>query len=545
MANSQKRRWCGKNLDIGWKGIRMNNFNYTFGIKEIDMIGGIQQGSNILLNGPSMSGTDNILYHIIRENISKNETAALIVTTRESAIQILEKLKKLDPNLVLSNVGIVDCISKKHGNTAVENENIKLVSGPEDLTAIGVKISQFFEEFLIMKKIQKIQLHINSLSTLLMYSNIQTIFRLLHVLTGRIKMVNALGIYVIDREMHSEQIIASIKQLCDGMIEVNSKNDKNFIRIMGIFSQPTPKLEYQIEEERLIIVKEGGTEAQSSYEMKKGDTDEPIHDQAMLEMKNKEHIRAQFTLEELKKRYIELYDFAPVGYFIFNPEGLVKDVNFTGAVFLGLTCEKLFSCGFRRFVLPGDLKLWDHHILCTLNNWEKQSCELMLKRDDDYSLFVRLDSIQMETMEGITEIRTVMTDITHHRLREEVRPVHDYTEKIIDTVREPLIVLDGKLRVTSASNSFFQTFCLSPGETIGSCFYDIANRQWDRPKLRELLEKILPMQTKINDIEVEHEIPSIGYRKLIVNARRIPGKEGETKFILLAMEDVTEHTSKI
>ncbi len=520
----------------------MNNYNYSFGIKEIDKNGRIKKGSNILLMGPAMSGKEYILNNIIWENVSKNKNAALVVTAREPAIQILEKFKKLDPNLLLSNVGIVDCVSKKHGNKLVENENIKLVSGPEDLTAIGVKISQFIDEFCIRKKIQKIQLHINSLSTLLMYSNVQIIFRLLHVLTGRIKMANALGIYVVDSGIHSEQIIASIKQLCNGMIEVKSENDRNFIRTIGIFSEPTPWLEYQIEGERLIIIKEGTTWAKSSYEMKERYTDELIRDQIMLEMKNEEHRKTQLTLEELNKRYIELYDFAPVGYLIFNCEGLIKEVNITGAMFLGLTCQKLLSCGFRHFVVPGDLNLWDRHILCTLNNWGKQSCELMLKREDGTTLFVQLDSIRMETTEGIPEIRTSMTDITHRSLREEIRSVDDNTEKIIDTAREPMVMLDDNLRVASASNSFYQTFRLSPGETIGSCFYDIANCQWNIPKLRDLLENILPTQTKIIDIEVEHKIPSLGYRKLIMNARRIPGKEGKTQFILLAIEDVTERT---
>lgn len=277
----------------------------------------------------------------------------------------------------------------------------------------------------------------------------------------------------------------------------------------------------------------------SSYEIKEIDTDELIN---KLEKQNEELRKSKFALEELKKRYIELYNFAPVGYFIFNHEGLVKEVNATGAVFLGLSCQKLLTRGFRHFVVPGDLELWDHHILNTINNWEKQSCELMLKREDGYTLFVRMDSIQMETTAGTPEIRTAMTDITHRRLREEgIDSVHDYTEKIIDTVREPLVVLDEKLRVASASNSFYQTFRVSPGETVGTCFYDIANHQWNNPKLRELLENILPKQTKIKDIEVEHEIPSLGYRKLILNARRIPSKEGKTQFILLAMEDITEH----
>lgn len=230
--------------------------NYTIGIKEIDdQIGGIRKGSNLLLIGPSMSRKEYITNNIIHDKCSQNESAIMMVTTCEPAIQMIERFKELDPSLLLSRLGFVDCVSMKCGITEVENKNIKLVNGPEDLTAIGVKISQLLEDFYLKKRIKKIQLHINSLSTLLMYSNIQTIFRFLHVFTLRIKMANGLGIYVIDSEMHDEHIISTIKQLCDGLIEVKSENEKNYIRTVGILSEPTSWLEYEIEGEKIKIVK--------------------------------------------------------------------------------------------------------------------------------------------------------------------------------------------------------------------------------------------------------------------------------------------------
>ena len=126
--------------------------NYTIGIKEIDeSIGGIKKGSNILLMGPPMSGKEAISYHMIHDSASTDENAIVVVTTREPADQIVESFNKIDPSLLLSRLGIVDCVSKKIDGTSVETEQIKLVSGPEDLTAIGVKISQFFEDFSLNK----------------------------------------------------------------------------------------------------------------------------------------------------------------------------------------------------------------------------------------------------------------------------------------------------------------------------------------------------------------------------------------------------------
>ncbi|VVB87425.1 KaiC [uncultured archaeon] len=229
--------------------------DYTTGIKELDdPIGGIKKGSNIMLIGPPMSRKEVILYNIMYHGAAKNENAVITVTTRESATHILEWFKENKLALPLSRVGIVDCVTKTLGGGAIENENIKIASSPVDLTGIGVKISQFFEEFFMKKNIRKTQLHINSLSTILMYSNIQTVFRFLHVFTGRIKAAGALGIYVLESGMHDEQAIATLKQLFDGMIEIKSENDKNFIRVIGLSPKPTPWFEYEIEGANVRIV---------------------------------------------------------------------------------------------------------------------------------------------------------------------------------------------------------------------------------------------------------------------------------------------------
>lgn len=230
--------------------------DYTLGIKELDdATGGIKKGSNIMLIGPPMSGKEAILNYIVYHGAAKNENAVITVTTRESAAHILDWFKENKLTLPMSKIGIVDCVTKTLGGAAADSENIKIASSPVDLTGIGVKISQFFEEFFMKKNTRKIQLHINSLSTILMYSNIQTVFRFLHVFTGRIKAAGALGIYVIESGMHDEQAIATLKQLFDGMIEIKSENDKNLIRAVGLSPKPTPWFEYEIEGANVKILR--------------------------------------------------------------------------------------------------------------------------------------------------------------------------------------------------------------------------------------------------------------------------------------------------
>lgn len=116
----------------------------------------------------------------------------------------------------------------------------------------------------------------------------------------------------------------------------------------------------------------------------------------------------------------------------------------------------------------------------------------------------------------------------------------EFAENIIDTVREPLIVLDHELRVIKANHSFYEVFKVVPNNTIGQLIYDLGNKQWDIPQLRELLETILPKQTILENYEVEHNFVTIGKRVMLLNGRQIKRGLDKEPIILLAIEDVTE-----
>jgi len=115
----------------------------------------------------------------------------------------------------------------------------------------------------------------------------------------------------------------------------------------------------------------------------------------------------------------------------------------------------------------------------------------------------------------------------------------EYAESIIDTVREPLMVLDQELRVVSVSRSFYGVFKVKPEETLGQLIYDLGNKQWDIPKLRELLETILPQKAFFDNYEVVHDFATIGRRIMLLNARQIERGIGKAQIILLAIEDIT------
>ena len=126
------------------------------------------------------------------------------------------------------------------------------------------------------------------------------------------------------------------------------------------------------------------------------------------------------------------------------------------------------------------------------------------------------------------------------RQQAELQAAHDYAQSIIATVREPLVVLDGQLRIVSASAAFYETFQVTPAATEGRLLYEIGGRQWEIPSLRRLLEDILPNNTSFEDFRVEHDFPTIGRKVLLLNARKIAAQDQRPHLILLAMEDITK-----
>ena len=120
-----------------------------------------------------------------------------------------------------------------------------------------------------------------------------------------------------------------------------------------------------------------------------------------------------------------------------------------------------------------------------------------------------------------------------------------FAEAIVNTVREPLVVLDQDLRVIAASRSFYLTFMVNPADTEGKLLYELGDGVWDIPKLRLLLGRILPERGAmeagaIEAYEVEHDFPDIGRRTMLLNARKVFYEVGLRTNILLGIEDVTE-----
>jgi two-component system CheB/CheR fusion protein len=140
-------------------------------------------------------------------------------------------------------------------------------------------------------------------------------------------------------------------------------------------------------------------------------------------------------------------------------------------------------------------------------------------------------------IDGVVITFTEVTQLK--RLEASLQEAQLFAESIIATVREPLVVLDGDLRIVSANRSFYATFGLMPEQTERRLLYEVADRQWDIPALRRLLQEILPKQTELQDFKVEHDFSGVGRKVLLLNARQVYRPDQRPPLILLAMEPAT------
>ncbi|MGD1008307.1 MAG: PAS domain S-box protein, partial [Ignavibacteriaceae bacterium] len=255
---------------------------------------------------------------------------------------------------------------------------------------------------------------------------------------------------------------------------------------------------------------------------------------------------AKFDSSELKQaadiiqkpelRYRRLFESAQDGILLLDADiGAITEANPFLTNLLGYSRDELV-----------DKQLWEIGAFTDIKTSKAAFQELQQKE------YIRYENLPFQTKDGRTipvefvstvylvgnrkVIQCNIRDITVRKeIEKELEVIKkssddalEYSDSIINTVREPLIALNQDLRVVSASRSFYEVFKVKPEETIGQLIYDLGNHQWDIPKLRDLLETILPEKATFDNYEVEHDFSTIGKRIMLLNARQIQrGSEKE------------------
>ena len=174
------------------------------------------------------------------------------------------------------------------------------------------------------------------------------------------------------------------------------------------------------------------------------------------------------------------------------------------------------------------------------SNEELQSAneELLSGSEELQSLNEELETSKEELQSTNEELTVLNHELIS--LNEQITDARNYSESIVATLYQPLLVLDKNLRVKTANKAFYKIFKVNEQETEGVLIYDLGNRQWNIPELRTLLEEILPQKKQITDYEVTHNFLSIGERIILLNTLEITREKKEEKLILLSIEDITE-----
>ncbi|HIJ86294.1 MAG TPA: response regulator [Desulfuromonadales bacterium] len=240
--------------------------------------------------------------------------------------------------------------------------------------------------------------------------------------------------------------------------------------------------------------------------------------------------------------YADLFQFAPIAYFAFDFQGVIREANHSGRHLLGIEHHLLAGKPFSSFAVNDEGKeVIAQHFESVLRREGMQKCDIRLTGSDGTVVFGQLQSVVVGSgkKEDMCILSSVVDGTAGELMKKEIQGALEYAENIVETVREPLVVLNSDLKILTANHSFYDTFKVTPEDTIGNFIYDVGNRQWDIPKLRVLVEEILPLQTVINGYEVEHDFPGIGHKIILLNARQIFREKIGSHLILLAMDDIT------
>jgi KaiC/GvpD/RAD55 family RecA-like ATPase len=212
-------------------------------VLDVGALTAVQPGTSLLVSGPAMSGTATIVRDILASG-ARHDEGTVAVLTNDMAEKTIEELQEREPDADPRTIAAID--ARGEGASGADETDagayIYRVGDPGDLTGMGIGITQSFER-LDEYGVDQTRLGLSSLSTLLTYTDTQTVFKFCHVLSSRVDTAGYLSAFAIDESAHEEQTLQIVKQPFDGMIEVRERDGTREARVRGIQSSPSDWLE--------------------------------------------------------------------------------------------------------------------------------------------------------------------------------------------------------------------------------------------------------------------------------------------------------------
>jgi KaiC/GvpD/RAD55 family RecA-like ATPase len=202
---------------------------YRFGDLPLDPI---PAGRNVLVAGPPHVGAQELVLRMVAGSLADDEGAVLITTDTDSA-SVLDDCRRCGASPRADGLGVVDCV----GTTTDGSEDIRAttVSGPDDLTGMGMRYSKLCADF-DADSVDRIRMGVASVSTLLSFGDVQRTSRFVHTLAGRNASIGGLGVFLLDPETQDERTVRTIAHFCDGRIQVREAEDggDSELRVRGV-----------------------------------------------------------------------------------------------------------------------------------------------------------------------------------------------------------------------------------------------------------------------------------------------------------------------
>jgi KaiC/GvpD/RAD55 family RecA-like ATPase len=211
---------------------------------DVDALRSVRPGSNILVSGPAMTGKRDLAMSILADG-SRDGEGAIIMTTGDRAADVIDDYRDRVPDLDESRVAAVDCRGEgdRSSDQSPYGGYIHHVTSPGDLTGIGIGITKSLET-LGNNGASRGRFALDSLSTMLTYTDKKVVFKFCHVLSSRFDSAGYVGLFTIDSGAHDEQTLQVIKQAFDGMIEIRENDGVREARVKGLAGTPSEWQEF-------------------------------------------------------------------------------------------------------------------------------------------------------------------------------------------------------------------------------------------------------------------------------------------------------------
>jgi KaiC/GvpD/RAD55 family RecA-like ATPase len=209
------------------------------GLLDVSQLSGVEPGTSILVSGPAMTGKEAFVLDALGDGLSADE-GGIAVTTGGSGADVVAGLEDRVADLDHSRVGVVDCRGEASGETeeTAEGAYVNHVGSPGNMTGIGIGITKSFER-LEGYGVDRGRVGLTSISTMLTYTDRETVFKFCHVVSSRLDNAGFVGLFTVDSSAHDEQTLQVVKQAVDGLVEIREVEGAREARVLGIEPDPS------------------------------------------------------------------------------------------------------------------------------------------------------------------------------------------------------------------------------------------------------------------------------------------------------------------